>query len=440
MVLEERLLELYTRDPFDEVLAEIIDVQIGLNLEADKEEVFWEQRAQVSKAEKKLHVALKHFENLYTTFETGDDERLFRLVEKQITRSMNDELLKPFTKEEIEHALKTMALLKVLRIDSFPTIFYQRYWHIVRAEISRYYLSILKGEIDMDEINKNYIVLIPKGFSTLLNEAEQKGLIRGAPIRREKLAINHLLFVDNCIFFCDASCEGAHTVRNIIMDYELVSGQQVNFEKLLIYFGASVDSNEKELVTNIFGVHVVTNPEKYLGLPMMVGRKKRWAFANFVDRFRRRIEEWSFRYLSMGGDSKTSVATILAINDEGQIISACTYPYEGVANAFIAEAKACERALLFAIEMGFRKIILERDSLSIIKKLKLEGKDKLILRPISQSIQILKGHLDEVTYHFVLREANRAAHNLEIEGRRRQTLCFWIEEALNSVEKMVDKD
>ncbi|KAA3471563.1 hypothetical protein EPI10_017166 [Gossypium australe] len=32
----------------------------------------------------------------------------------------------------------------------------------------------------------------------------------------------------------------------------------------------------------------------------MVGKKKRWAFANFVDKFRRRIEGWILRYLSMG--------------------------------------------------------------------------------------------------------------------------------------------
>ncbi|KAA3473447.1 hypothetical protein EPI10_023822 [Gossypium australe] len=43
--LRERLLELYNLDPTDDVLAEIKDAQLGLNLEADKEELFWEQQA-----------------------------------------------------------------------------------------------------------------------------------------------------------------------------------------------------------------------------------------------------------------------------------------------------------------------------------------------------------------------------------------------------------
>lgn len=46
---------------------------------------------------------------------------------------------------------------------------------------------------------------------------------------------------------------------------------------------------------------MASNPEKYLGLPMMVGTKKKWAFANYVDRFRKRVDGWNVRYLSMGG-------------------------------------------------------------------------------------------------------------------------------------------
>lgn len=89
-------------------------------------------------------------------------------------------------------------------------------------------------------------------------------------------------------------------VRTIIHEYEMASGQRVNFNKPLIYFGANVDANVQEDIVRLLGVHLASNPEKYLSLPMMVGRRKKWAFANFVDRFRKRIEGWSMRYLSMG--------------------------------------------------------------------------------------------------------------------------------------------
>ncbi|KAA3477361.1 Polynucleotidyl transferase, Ribonuclease H fold [Gossypium australe] len=65
--------------------------------------------------------------------------------------------------------------------------------------------------------------------------------------------------------------------------------------------GNDVDSNDREIITNILGVRVASNPEKYLGLPMMVRKKKTWAFANFVDRFRKRIDgfQWWERRFSL---------------------------------------------------------------------------------------------------------------------------------------------
>lgn len=90
-------------------------------------------------------------------------------------------------------------------------------------------------------------------------------------------------------------------VRDVIREYEMILGQRVNFDKSLIYFGANVDSITMEKITSLLGVRVASSPEKYLGLPMMVGQNKTWAFSHFVDRFRKRVEGWSLRYLSIGG-------------------------------------------------------------------------------------------------------------------------------------------
>lgn len=45
-----------------------------------------------------------------------------------------------------------------------------------------------------------------------------------------------------------------------------------------------------------------------------------------------------------------------------------TYPYDGIQDAFVAEARAFERSLLFAAEMGFLKISVEGDSISFQEK------------------------------------------------------------------------
>lgn len=103
----------------------------------------------------------------------------------------------------------------------------------------------------------------------------------GVTVGRERLAVNHLFFADDCILFGDASCEGARVVRDIIREYEMASGQRVNFDKSFIYFGANVSSNVEDII-NLLGVRMATNPEKYLGLPMMVGRRKTWLLLIFL--------------------------------------------------------------------------------------------------------------------------------------------------------------
>ncbi|KAA3486800.1 reverse transcriptase [Gossypium australe] len=152
-----------------------------------------------------------------------------------------------------------------------------------------------------DPLNPYLFLICAEGFSTLIQDAKQKGWMLGAPIGRERLSINHLFFADDCILFGDASCERARVVRDAIREYDMVSWQRVNFDKSLIYSGANVASSVKEDIINLLGVRVASNPEKYLGLPMMVGRRKTWAFSNFADRFKKRVEGWSLRYLSIGG-------------------------------------------------------------------------------------------------------------------------------------------
>ncbi|KAK5833850.1 hypothetical protein PVK06_017713 [Gossypium arboreum] len=198
-------------------------------------------------------IASDFFGKLFSTSDLGSDEHVFGLVEKRVNDNMNDFLLQQFTEEDIIHAVKTMTPLKASGIDGFSAIFFQRYWHIFGSDISRYCLSVLN-----------------EGFSTLINEAKQKGLMRRAFVGRERFSINHLFFVDDCILFGGTSKEGENVVQEITNEYKVISGQRVNSEKSLIYFGANVYKNVKDTITNTLGVRAASNPEKYLGLPMMV--------------------------------------------------------------------------------------------------------------------------------------------------------------------------
>ncbi|KAA3485540.1 reverse transcriptase [Gossypium australe] len=109
-----------------------------------------------------------------------------------------------------------------------------------------------------------------RGFSTILEDAKQRGCMRGTSVERGRVSINHLFFADNCILFGDATKEGVRTVRDIIREYEMSAGQRVNYDKSLIFFRANVSEEVKEDITRVLGVRVASSPEKYLDLLMMI--------------------------------------------------------------------------------------------------------------------------------------------------------------------------
>ncbi|MBA0753876.1 hypothetical protein Gogos_021608 [Gossypium gossypioides] len=125
-------------------------------------------------------------------------------------------------------------------------------------------------------------------------------------------------------------------------------------------------------------------------------------------------------------EKKLTIPAVLARDSRGKVVGADTYLLEDVGDAFVAEARACERALLFASMMGFRRLIVEGDSLTVIKSIMKKEEDRSVLRPIIFHIQYLQQLFEEVTYTYVPRAINRAAHVLALEGRRRGVCGNWI--------------
>lgn len=72
--------------------------------------------------------------------------------------------------------------------------------------------------------------------------------------------------------------EGVVALKQVIGEYESLSRQLVNFEKSLAYFSKNVEENIRNQIIQVLRVRVANNPEKYLGLPTMVGCRKKNAF------------------------------------------------------------------------------------------------------------------------------------------------------------------
>ncbi|KAK5775803.1 hypothetical protein PVK06_043745 [Gossypium arboreum] len=139
-------------------------------------------------------------------------------------------------------------------------------------------------------------------------------------------------------------------------------------------------------------------------------------------------------------DSRTSTSTVIARDYKEEYVGAETDLFNDVVDAFVAEARACERALLFAINMGFHYLLVEGDSLTVINKLKVKEEDRSIIRLVIHYIHHLEKCFEEICYLFVPRLVNGVAYTLAMEGRRRQRFGFWVDEVPNYVKMLGEKD
>ncbi|MBA0790673.1 hypothetical protein Gohar_015308, partial [Gossypium harknessii] len=90
--------------------------------------------------------------------------------------------------------------------------------------------------------------------------------------------------------------------------------------------------------------------------------------------------------------------------------------------------------------MGFRRLEVEGDALSVLKNIRSREVGKSIIRPIIFHIQQLKRKFEAVTFTFVPRKVNEATDALAIEGRRKEVGQIWTNVIPKLVQTVVRKD
>ena len=107
-------------------------------------------------------VAVSYFEKLYMTSNPDKILEVVEAIDPKVSAEMNQSLIKQFSRDEVEAALKQMHSSKSPSLDGMPALFYQKYWDIMGSDVVSMVLNALNSNISMADINKNYITLIPK--------------------------------------------------------------------------------------------------------------------------------------------------------------------------------------------------------------------------------------------------------------------------------------
>ncbi|KAK8485857.1 hypothetical protein V6N13_141609 [Hibiscus sabdariffa] len=138
------------------------------------------------------------------------------------------------------------------------------------------------------------------------------------------------------------------------------------------------------------------------------------------------VPRWEAPYLSVvkiNFDSafnlqdRSAMSGAVVRNNEGLILAPCVVPHSNVSNTFVAEALACKNVVQVAKDMRFFEVIIEGDSLTVVKKLNSTIQDSFIISPIIVDIKDLAKSFHSISFRFVRRGENKVAHSLARESR-----------------------
>ncbi|XP_074378027.1 uncharacterized protein LOC141719548 [Apium graveolens] len=140
-----------------------------------------------------------------------------------------------------------------------------------------------------------------EGLSAIMRRYEEAGLLHGCKVARGAPSISHLLFTDDCYFFFRASQTEAAIMKDILVRYERLSGQVVNYSKSSITFSPNTHEQVKKVVCEKLQVMEIDKPGKYLGMLMCVRKNKMETFVFLSDGIEKKLQGWSNKELPKGG-------------------------------------------------------------------------------------------------------------------------------------------
>ena len=124
-----------------------------------------------------------------------------------------------------------------------------------------------------DPISPFVFLLWMKGFHGLISQAAAQGDIWGYSLSRNSPRLTHLFFADDSLLFCRSTVQECQKILDILDTYGRCLSQQINRNKTTIIFSKSIDEGTSDRIKLALGVEEIRQYEKYLGLPLLVGKK-----------------------------------------------------------------------------------------------------------------------------------------------------------------------
>ncbi|XP_057868067.2 uncharacterized protein LOC131075253 [Cryptomeria japonica] len=140
-------------------------------------------------------------------------------------------------------------------------------------------------------------IILAEGLGRLLKSQVSHGLIHGWQWGMGLPTLSHLQFVDDTSLMGLARIREADSFRKTLDIYLAASGQRVNEQKSSIFFFNTPQAIQHRIAA-ILRFQIGTLPFVYLGIPLTVGRLPRSSWQQLLDKLRRKVSQWTHRWLS----------------------------------------------------------------------------------------------------------------------------------------------
>ncbi|CAI8586855.1 unnamed protein product [Vicia faba] len=107
-------------------------------------------------------ILTKYFKDIFSTSNPSGIMETCLVVKDKLSLDNKECCGREFTETKVEEALFQMHPLTAPEPDGLSSLFFQKYWHVVGEDVKKMVLVVLSDKQDLEEMNKTFIVLIPK--------------------------------------------------------------------------------------------------------------------------------------------------------------------------------------------------------------------------------------------------------------------------------------
>ena len=112
------------------------------------------------------------------------------------------------------------------------------------------------------------LLFVTEALSLLLKDACDKGVLKDFHLIRHAPGIYHLLFADDSLMFFKGFIDQALVIKNILLGYQVGTGQLLSPDKCPIKFGKKCSMEDQVATMVILNITVEGFEDKCIGLPV----------------------------------------------------------------------------------------------------------------------------------------------------------------------------